>query len=904
MCKFQVLIHQLESLFRSEMVAEDDVTKFWQQYEQELLERPQAVLDALTPNVYADLDGVNKQRLHQYFEVLADCASALENEGEYKGQRNSNYWRAVARQSLEASKTAEHLDFKRIVGLGSVDHSQAMQEVALHVDLSNVDHLATVINHLHDFAGDGQFPTSNDVYMALVEKVLGSTTLDKSEIERASFKHVAAFEILLGRYNDCCVCIDHLTVQDLLRVVDIILQRCVALWNDVYTEDSEQAVTIMLRLWTRAFGDAERSLRSKLQAYEGDASLQQMKAAYASCRTLLHLVDHNVVSGRQSWDVGNGVLREAQSPFLAGNLLSLISHPSAELTGIKPLDACMKFLMQMVSAGCSLRAVLAVMHSLVADDQESITKDNDQEVGQGLDVKLGSLCQNFQQHIIRIYSLTLDSALETSEPAVLNRDGSGDMDRLLGLLTSLRSLEDGKGLEEHHSSWLKLLSETRQLVWQRLSGYAHNLQVPTRMRISVLELQEAFRMGELIGRDGLPITWSDWDTSSIEQVGGTGGTDIFQSQNSLVALKSTELVRPLWPDKQITSEDLATVDAATTLFTNLLADASTDEQFLALSSLLKEWNAVFEAESTEENSEVDDGSEWGEGWEECDDDVKIHALHLCWKAILQKLMVVGRIKDALQVLDGALAHPSPYILTEAEADELLSSVKSHDISSALKVSLLLPYHTPQLAMLGLLEDELSASSRMDMLDSFQGGFHSETSSRKTAPLSIVDEELVGLLLSAGVISTVAGNYKFPRLFAAVCRALGLLAGQLQNHQLEELQGSSVSVQDNHLYLMAFPLFVAELTCARLYSVAGALVLQFMRVPPSLAVWSAAYTALKRYLEALCEFHTGAEWYVANARRSLYMPSTMQRLADRMKEAPRSGLAVLAKDMKPLESPGP
>ena len=629
-----------------------------------------------------------------------------------------------------------------------------------------------------------------------------------------------------------------------------------------------------------------------------------MKAAYACCRTLLHLVDQNIVSGRQSWDVVNGVLREEQSPFLAGNILSLIFQPSAEFSGIKPLDACMKFLVQMVSAGCSLRAVLAVIHSLVADEQESTNiKDNDREVGQFFDVELGSLCGSFQQHIIRIYSLTLDSALETSEPALLTRDGSGDMDRLLGVLTSLRSDDDGKDLEEQHKPWRNLLFESRQLVWQRLSDYAHNLQVPTHMRISVLELQEAFRVGELTGQDELPIIWSGWDTPSIEQVGGTRGTDIFQSQNSLVALKSSELVRPLWSDRQITSDDLATVDAATAVFTNLLADASTDEQFLALSSLLKEWNAIFEAESTEENSEVDDGSGWGEGWEECDDDVKIHALHLCWKALLQKLMVVGRLKDVLQVLDGALSHPSPCILTEAEADELLSSIKSHDTSSALKVSLLLPYNSLQLTMLGLLEDELSDSSQIDMMESFQGGFHSGTSSRKDALLSSVDEELVGLLLSAGVLSTVAGNSRFPRLFAAVCRALGLLAGQLQNHQLEELQGSSVTVQDNHLYLMAFPVFVPELTCARLYSVAGALVLQFMRVPPSLGVWSAAYTALKRYLEALCEFHTDAERYVASSRRSLYMPYTMQRLADRMKEAPRSGLAVLAKDMKPLESPG-
>lgn len=894
----------MKSLFRSEMLIEDDITMFWQQYEQELLERPEAVLDALVPNVYRDLDGVNKHRLHLYFQVLADCASLLENESDHKGQMNSNYWKAVARQSLEASKIAEHLDFKHIVGLESVDHSQALQEVALHVNSSNVDHLATIINHLHDFAADGQFSTSNDVYMAFFEKVLGSATLDESEMERDSFKQVEAFENLLGKYNDCRVCIDHLALQDLLRVLKIILQRSVLIWNHVYKEDNEKAMTIMLRLWTRAFGDAEQSLRSRLQAYEGDAVWQQVTAAYTCSRTLLNLVDQNIISGRQSWDVGNGILKEAQSPFLAGNLLSLISQPSAEFTGTKPLDACMRFLMQMVSAGCSLRAVLAVVHSLVADDQESTTKDNDQKVGQFLDAELDSLCKNFKQHIIRIYSLTLDSALESSESALLIRDGSDDRDSLLGLLTSLRSYEDGKDLEEQHTPWRNILSETRQLVWQRLSDYAHNLLVPTRKRISVLEIQEAFRVEELIGRDGLPITWSDWDTSSIEQVGGTRGTDMHQSQNSLVALKSTELVHPLWPGKQITSDDLATVDEATTLFTNLLEDASTDEQFLALNSLLKEWNAIFGAESTGENPEGDEGSEWGEGWEECNDDVKIHALHLCWKAILQKLMVVGRLKDALQVLDGALAHPSPTILTEAEANELVSSIKSLDTSSALKVSLLLPYHSLQVSMLGLLEEELSASSQMDLLDSFQSGFHSEISSRKTAPLSGVDEELVGLLLAAGVLSTVAGRSRFPKLFAALCKALGPLAGQLQNRQLEELQGSSVPVQDSHLYLMAFPLFVAELTCARLYSIAGALVLQFMRVPPSLAVWSAAHTALKRYLEALCEFHVDADWYVANARRSQYMSSTMQRLADRMKEAPRSGLAVLAKDMKPLESPGP
>ena len=107
--------------------------------------------------------------------------------------------------------------------------------------------------------------------MALVEKVLGISTLNESELKRVSFKQVEAFEILLGRYNDCCVYNDRLAVLDLLKVVHIILQRNVSILDDVYTKDCEKAMTIMLHLWTKAFGDGERFLRSKLQAYEEDA---------------------------------------------------------------------------------------------------------------------------------------------------------------------------------------------------------------------------------------------------------------------------------------------------------------------------------------------------------------------------------------------------------------------------------------------------------------------------------------------------------------------------------------------------------------------------------------------------------------------------------------------------------
>lgn len=111
--------------------------------------------------------------------------------------------------------------------------------------------------------------------------------------------------------------------------------------------------------------------------------------------------------------------------------------------------------------------------------------------------------------------------------------------------------------------------------------------------------------------------------------------------------KFIELVCFLWLDREIISDDFVIVDVVIFWFIDFLVDVLINEYLLVLSFFLKEWNVIFEGELIKESFEVDDGFEWGEGWEECDNDIKIYVLYLCWKSILKKLIVVGFLRDVL-----------------------------------------------------------------------------------------------------------------------------------------------------------------------------------------------------------------------------------------------------------------
>jgi hypothetical protein len=117
----------------------------------------------------------------------------------------------------------------------------------------------------------------------------------------------------------------------------------------------------------------------------------------------------------------------------------------------------------------------------------------------------------------------------------------------------------------------------------------------------------------------------------------------------------------------------------------------------------------------------------------------------------------------------------------------------------------------------------------------------------------VDADLLGLILANGLLRKIAqqGGLK---LLRALCLALTPLARDQQLLLLSDsTTGGPKPSQNpanppiNPLAAVAFSCFVAELTAVQAYGFAGALVLQYLRVPPALATWDAAPEALLRYL---------------------------------------------------------
>lgn len=110
----------------------------------------------------------------------------------------------------------------------------------------------------------------------------------------------------------------------------------------------------------------------------------------------------------------------------------------------------------------------------------------------------------------------------------------------------------------------------------------------------------------------------------------------------------------------------------------------------------------------------------------------------------------------------------------------------------------------------------------------------------------VDSDLLGLVLAHGLLPKIALEAGAP-LLHALCLAVTPLA---RDQQQLLLSNDSQTPGVNPLAAVAFSCLVAELAACQMYGFAGALVLQYLRVPPALATWDGAPEALLRYLRYL------------------------------------------------------
>ncbi|CAM6100690.1 unnamed protein product [Calypogeia fissa] len=473
-----------------------------------------------------------------------------------------------------------------------------------------------------------------------------------------------------------------------------------------------------------------------------------------------------------------------------------------------------------------------------------------------------------------------------------------------------------------------LLYKVRCSVWRQLCQFAEDLQVPLQTRIFILELLESIRNGKvlrqdfwrpvLLGDEDIRISWGKWEAEGgslssiiqrddIREERVSGGSSI----NILAALKSTHIISGHWHGWEVTANDLGDPQAASSFFNNLLDGTSSLGHAKILKALLEEWEKVFgfghwKGDEIEDVTlkEEDDKEDWGEGWEEfSENNWAVHTLHSCWKATLQKLTEWGGLREALSVLDTALLHPTSVLVTEGEAQELVAAVGEFNPSAALQLSLLLPYNPPQVHGLRLLEEKLKivgdrSSHPLVQSNKTEGGQGG----------NLVTQDLTALILSSGLLSSIADDPSWNTIFSALCELLGQLALQGQELQLSmkpSLNECIVSVDNVPFCALAFPFFVGELTKSKKYGQAGALVLQVMRVHPALATWNAAYIALKRYLSsqadgASVESISGRGRHYLNKQEVLqlgHLKNTVQSLTLRLEEVLRSALKTLSNDMK-------
>ncbi|GFZ06398.1 hypothetical protein Acr_18g0005680 [Actinidia rufa] len=482
--------------------------------------------------------------------------------------------------------------------------------------------------------------------------------------------------------------------------------------------------------------------------------------------------------------------------------------------------------------------------------------------------------------IAEVYSVAM-SLLQTGSSSVTDTERYLEIIQALPYLylsileTILQNLADGS-LEQLHlhrlmSSLSRMdgdlvdLKRVRHAVWERMAKFSDNLMLPSHVRVYALELMQfitdpgrnAKGFSSELQSNVLP--WEGWDGSrSIATESETTANRGVQTQtdsssrftSTLVALKSSQLVRAISPSIEISPDDLLTVDSAVSCFLRLCGEASSEPHFDALLAILEEWEGLYmikrdESDSAEAADNANDwgNDDWDEGWESCqeepvpketknDDSISVHPLRECWLEIFKKLVALSRYRDLLKLIDQSMVKSNGFLLDQAGVHSLSQIVLGIDCFAALKVALLFPYEAIQLQCLDAVEEKLKQGGTTDVVGK--------------------DHEFLILVLSSGLVSTIVSRSSYGTTFSLLCYTVGNFSRQYQEAQLSSIKHKGRHNHEHNendfLFLFGrilFPCFLAELVKADQQILAGLLVTKFMHTNPSLSLINIAEASLKK-----------------------------------------------------------
>jgi hypothetical protein len=814
----QVLLRCLSSLLVSEVWTNDDIMAEIAAFKGEIIDHAVETIKTISLIVYPAIDGCNKLRLAYVYSLLSDCYLQLEETkdslsmiqaDQTKMPGLAHFYKLIEQECRRVS-FIKNLNFKDIAGLGGLNLECFSTEVYTHIDESSLEALVKMVETLASIYTD-PVPEGliswQDVYKHHVLSLLTALeTRATADSKSKSPENVQGFVSQLEQsYAFCRTYIKLLAPSDALDIMKWYFRVIIPIYGSYgnLPDNSEwqNCLIILLDFWIR-LADGMKDIVSHESL--GGNLIFNPECILSCLRVFMRLVMEDIVSPSQGW-------------------VTIISYVKYGLIGDFDVDILI-FCKAMVFSGCGFGAIAEVFSVFISLLPSGSAVASDTE------------CHDLPRLYLNILEPILQDLVNESH----------EHQNLFHLLSSLSKLE--ANLED--------LKRTRCAVWERMAKFSDNLQLPSSVRVYALELMQ-FITGQNIKGFSPEIQsnvlpWEGWDElqytfKNSEITANLGFPDHKDSSSrftsTLVALKSSQLAATISPSIEIIPDDIMNVETTVSCFLKLCGAATTDSHIDALLSIMGEWEGLFiigkdEEASAEASDAGNDWSNdnWDEGWEsfqeveplekEIKKNSSIHPLHACWMEAFKKLITLSRLSDLLTLIDQSLSKSNGLLLDEDDARSLCEILLGIDCFVALKMVLLLPYEALWSQCLDEVEDKL------------KGGI-SDTIGR--------DHELLMLVLSSGITSTIITKSSYGTTFSYLCYMVGNLSRQCQEAQLPRFaqKGSNISFLFRKII---FPAFISELVKAGQQILAGFLVTKFMHTNASLSFINIAESSLRRYLE--------------------------------------------------------
>eukprot|EP00258_Populus_trichocarpa_P025787 XP_024441806.1 MAG2-interacting protein 2 isoform X4 [Populus trichocarpa] len=872
----EVLQWHLNYFLVSEVWTDDDIKAEISEVKEEIVGCGSETIKTISLVVYPAIDGCNKIRLACIYGLLSDCYLQLEETKESLSTAHPNssnlsalelaHLYKVFEQECQRVSFINNLNFKNVAGLDGLNLQSFRNEVFSHVDEFSVEALAKMVQALVSIYTDS-VPEGLILWPDVYKHYVMSLLMNLENRVRTEFdvRNAEKFQDFMSRleqtYDFCRTYIRLLALSDSLDIMKQYFTVIIPLHDshESIPDNSkwQDCLIILLNFWLKLSEEMQEMALNERSVGKFRFDPEFLSSGL---KVFMRMMMEDSVSPSQVWG-------------------TLIGYASCGLIGDFSVEIPI-FCRSMLYACCGFGAISEVFLEAMSKCAISSAPTADNE-----SLDLPHLYINMLEPILRDLV-----------------GGSHDHQNLYQFLSSLSKLE----------GQIEDLQRVRHAVWERMAQFSNNLELPSHVRVYVLEIMQ-FITGRNI--KGFPtelesnlLSWEGWDglisTSKKSETSANQGLPDHIDTSSrftstLVALKSSQLASSISPRIEITPDDLVNIETAVSCFLKLCASSCTEPHFDALIGILEEWEGFFvtakdEVDTTEaENCWSNDG--WDEGWESFQDEEApekektensnhVHPLHVCWMEIIKKLIGLSQFKDVSRLIDRSLSKTYGILLDEDDARSLSQAVLEKDSFMALKMVLLLPYEAIQLQCLDVVEDKLK-----------QGGI---------SDLAGRDHEFLMLVLSSGVISTIIAKPSYSTTFSYLCYLVGNFSRQSQEAQSSTIMNKGtnehVNTEKDVLLLfrrIMFPCFISELVKGDQQILAGFLITKFMHTNPSLSLINITEASLSRYLERQLHALQQADFSAEEIISCEMFKNTVSRLTIKLQDLIQSALPLISSNAR-------